>query len=155
MKNFKLYFEDYVLLTEAASKPGHIDHLEELVLLRGQEGYDQARTALSNLLSHLQGKSKRKINTSVKWDGAPAIFAGKHPVNGKFFVATKSIFNKEPLINYTEADINDNHEGKPGLQAKLKQALNILPKLGMGNNVLWGDYMFWRELGGEPEDIDG
>ena len=155
MKSFKLYFEGYVLLTEAASKPGHIDHLEELVLLRGQEGYDQARTALSNLLSHLQGKSKRKINTSVKWDGAPAIFAGKHPVNGKFFVATKSIFNKEPLINYTEADINDNHEGKPGLQDKLKQALNILPKLGMGNNVLWGDYMFWRELVGEPEDIDG
>jgi len=155
MKSFKLYFENYVLLAEAASKPGHIDHLEELVLLRGQEGYDQARTALSNLLSHLQGKSKRKINTSVKWDGAPAIFAGKHPVNGKFFVATKSIFNSEPKINYTEADINDNHGKAPGLQDKLKQALRLLPKLGMGNNVLWGDYMFWRELVGEPEDIDG
>jgi hypothetical protein len=155
MKSFKLYFEEYVLLTEAASKPGHIDHLEELVLLRGQEGYDQARTALSNLLSHLQGKSKRKINTSVKWDGAPAIFAGKHPVNGKFFVATKSIFNSEPKINYTEQDINNNHGNAPGLQDKLKQALNILPKLGMGNNVLWGDYMFWKELVGEPEDIDG
>ena len=62
MKNFKLYFENYVLLAEAASKPGHIDHLEELILLRGQEGYDQARTALANLLSHLQGKSKRKID---------------------------------------------------------------------------------------------
>ena len=155
MKNFKQYFENYVLLAEAASKPGHIDHLEELILLSGQEGYDQARTALANLLSHLQGKSKRKINTSVKWDGAPAIFAGKHPVNGKFFVATKSIFNKTPLINYTEADINHNHGNAPGLQDKLKQALNILPKLGMGNNVLWGDYMFWRELVGEPEDIDG
>ena len=168
MKSFKLYFENYVLLAEAASKPGHIDHLEELVLLRGQEGYDQARTALANLLSHLQGKSKRKINTSVKWDGAPAIFAGKHPVNGKFFVATKSIFNKEPKINYTEADIDNNHpkreeedgvaeegEKMPDLPDKLKQALRLLPKLGMGNNVLWGDYMFWRELVGEPEDIDG
>ena len=168
MKSFKLYFENYVLLTEAASKPGHIDHLEELVLLRGQEGYDQARTALANLLSHLQGKSKRKINTSVKWDGAPAIFAGKHPVNGKFFVATKSIFNKTPLINYTEADIDNNHpkreeedgvdeedEKMPDLPDKLKQALRLLPKLRMGNNILWGDYMFWRELVGEPEDIDG
>ena len=156
MKNFKLYFEDYLeLLEEAKSKPGHIDHLEELILIRGQEGYEQAKTALTNLLSHLQGKSKTKVSTSVKWDGAPAIIAGKHPVNGKFFVATKSIFNKEPLINYTEEDINNNHKQAPGLQDKLKQALRLLPKLGMRKNVLWGDYMFWPELVGEPEDIDG
>jgi len=154
MKSFKLYFEDYVLLTEAKSKPGHIDHLEELILIRGQEGYNQARAALTNLLSHLQGKSKRKVSTSVKWDGAPAIFAGKHPVNGKFFVATKSIFNDDPKINYTEDDINRNHKKAPGLQDKLKQALRLLPKLGMKNNVLWGDYMFWPELV-EEEDIDG
>ena len=154
MKSFKLYFEDYVLLTEAKSKPGHIDHLEELILLRGQEGYDQARTALSDLLSHLQGKSKTKVNTSVKWDGAPAIFAGKHPVNGKFFVATKSIFNDDPKINYTEADINHNHKKAPGLQDKLKQALRLLPTIGMKNNILWGDYMFWPELV-EEEEIDG
>ena len=138
MKNFKLYFEDYVLLTEAKSKPGHIDHLEELILIRGQEGYNQAKAALTNLLSHLQGKSKRKVSTSVKWDGAPAIFAGKHPVNGKFFVATKSIFNDEPKINYTEDDINRNHKKAPGLQDKLKQALRLLPKLGMKKQCIMG-----------------
>ena len=156
MKAFKLYFEHYLeLLEEAKSKPGHIDHLEELILIRGQEGYEQAKTALTNLLSHLQGKSKTKVSTSVKWDGAPAIFAGKHPVNGKFFVATKSIFNDDPKINYTEADIGHNHKKAPGLQKKLKQALRLLPKIGMKNNVLWGDYMFWPELVGKPEDIDG
>ena len=161
MKNFKLYFEDYTLLTEAKT-PGHIDHLEELILLRGQEGYDEARAALTNLLSHLQGKSKKKIGTSVKWDGAPAIIAGKNPKNGKFFVGTKSVFNvpggrKGPLINYTEADITRNHGDAPGLAKKLKLALNLLPQLGI-KDVLWGDYMF--APGGkkgriEDEDIDG
>ena len=163
MKNFKLYFEDYTLLTEAKT-PGHIDHLEELILLRGQEGYDEARTALTNLLSHLQGKSKKKIGTSVKWDGAPAIIAGKNPKNGKFFVGTKSVFNvpggrKGPLINYTEADITRNHGDAPGLAKKLKLALNLLPQLGI-KDVLWGDYMFapgGKKSKGriEDEDIDG
>ena len=33
---------------------------------------------------------------TVKWDGAPAIFAGIDPSDGKFFVAKKSVFNVRP-----------------------------------------------------------
>ena len=141
MNNFKLYYEQYQLLEEATKANTHLTHLEELVLTQGERGYDIARGFLSDLLSHLQGKSKRKVNTSVKWDGAPAIFAGKHPETGKFFVGTKSIFNIEPKINYTDADVEMNHGHAPGLADKLKKALKYLPKLGI-KGILQGDFMF-------------
>ena len=90
MISFKKYHATYSLLIEAKANT-HLTHLEELVLTQGERGYGVARGFIADLLSHLQGKSKRKVNTSVKWDGAPAIFAGKHPETGKFFVGTKSI----------------------------------------------------------------
>ena len=130
MKTFKLYFEQYKLLNEAKANT-HLTHLEELILTKGEGGYKTARGFITDLLSHLQGKSKRKVNTSVKWDGAPAIFAGKHPETGKFFVGTKSIFNREPKINYTDNDVEMNHGHAPGLADKLKKALKYLPKLGI------------------------
>ncbi len=68
-------------------------------------------------------------------------FAGKHPETGKFFVGTKSIFNREPKINYTDADVEMNHGHAPGLADKLKKALKYLPKLGI-KGILQGDFMF-------------
>ena len=140
MNNFKIYYEQYKLIQEAKANT-HLTHLEELVLTQGERGYGVARGFITDLLSHLQGKSKRKVNTSVKWDGAPAIFAGKHPETGKFFVGTKSIFNKDPKINYTDADVEMNHGHAPGLADKLKKALKYLPKLGI-KGILQGDFMF-------------
>ena len=141
METFKEYISSLRVIEEATKANTHLTHLEELVLTRGQRGYDVARGMILDLLSHLQGKSKRKINTSIKWDGAPAIFAGKHPETGMFFVGTKSIFNKEPKINYTENDIEMNHGHAPGLADKLKKALKYLPGLGI-KNILQGDFMF-------------
>ena len=56
----------------------------------------------------LAGNIGGKLNMSVKWDGAPAVFCGTNPENGKFFVGTKSVFNKTPKINYTPTDIRRN-----------------------------------------------
>lgn len=53
---------------------------------------------------------------------SPSLYAGINPENGKFFVATKAILNKEPKLNYTDADIDTNHPGE-GLNASLKIAL--------------------------------
>ena len=88
----------------------------------------------------LAGNSQTKINVTTKWDGAPAIFAGTNPENGKFFVGTKSVFNKAAKLNYTEEDIDANHPGE-GLNVKLKAALKHLPKLGI-KGILQGDMMF-------------
>ena len=92
-------------------------------------------------MKNLAGNSNTKINTSVKWDGAPAIFTGINPDIGQFFVGTKSVFNKVPKINYTMEDIDMNHGQAPGLAAKLKLALQYFPSLGI-KNILQGDFMF-------------
>ena len=131
----------------------HLTHLEELVLTQGPAGYKMARGFLLELLKTLQGNSSSKIQTSVKWDGAPAIFAGINPENGKFFVGTKSIFNKVPKINYTADDIIKNHGHAPGLVDKLTKALEYLPQLNI-KNILQGDFMFDDEMI-ETVNIDG
>ena len=131
----------------------HLTHLEELVLTQGPQGYKMARAFLLELLKTLKGNTGSKIQTSVKWDGAPAIFAGTNPENGKFFVGTKSIFNKVPKINYTEQDIIKNHGHAPGLVDKLTKALNYLPSLNI-KNILQGDFMFDDEMI-DTVEIDG
>jgi hypothetical protein len=90
----------------------------------------------------LAGHADTKVNVTTKWDGAPAIFAGINPENGKFFVGTKGVFNVNPKLNYTEDDIDENHPTE-GLNKKLKIALRYLPKLGI-KGVLQGDMMFTK-----------
>ena len=140
------------MLTEAKANT-HLTHLEELVLTQGEAGYKQARTFLIELIRNLKGNSNAKVNTSVKWDGAPAVFAGINPDNGKFFVGTKSVFNKDPKINYTNDDIEINHGHAPGLADKLQKALIYLPSLGI-KNILQGDFMFSSDML-KSSNIDG
>jgi len=87
----------------------------------------------------LAGSSSKKVNMTVKWDGAPAIICGINPENGKFFVGTKSVFNKNPKINYTTGDIRKNHSGD--LADKLSVALRELGRLGI-KDVIQGDFLF-------------
>jgi hypothetical protein len=129
------------LLEEGSKANTHLTHLEELILTQGAAGYNMARAFLLELLETLKGNSRSHVQTSVKWDGAPAIFAGINPENGQFFVGTKSIFNKDPKINYTPEDITNNHGHAPGLVDKLTKALKYLPSLGI-KNILQGDFMF-------------
>ena len=143
MKTFKLYFEQYQLIEENAK--GHLTHLEELLLTKGEQGYGQARQFLVDMLGKLQGKHKRRIKMSVKWDGAPFIIAGRHPQNKEHFVATKSAFNKEPLLNFTETDIINNHGDKPELAEKLKKALKFTKQMGI-KGLIGGDIMFLLNL---------
>ena len=105
------------------------------------------------LIKNLKGDDNSIKNVSVKWDGAPAIFTGINPDNGQFFVGTKSVFNKEPKINYTSQDIDTNHGHAAGLAKKLKLALQYLPNLGI-KGILQGDFMFDNDEV-ETNDIDG
>jgi hypothetical protein len=132
----------------------HLTHLEELVLTQGQDGFNKAKSFLYELIKNLKGESNNIKNVSVKWDGAPAIWAGINPDNGKFFVGTKSIFNKlTPKINYTPQDIDKNHGHAGGLAKKLKLALQYLPAVGI-KGILQGDFMFDSD-DVETSDIDG
>ena len=120
----------------------HLEHLEDNILNRGVTGARESINFLQSLRDMLAGKSSSKINVTTKWDGAPAVFAGINPANGKFFVGTKSVFNITPKLNYTDKDIDKNHP-TGGLNEKLKIALAFLPKLGI-KGVLQGDMMFTK-----------
>ena len=130
-------------LTEAKEgKNVHLEHIEDEVLNRGVSGARDAINFLRSLRDMLAGNSDSNVNLTTKWDGAPAIFAGINPENGKFFVGTKSVFNANAKLNYTDEDIDNNHPN-PGLNDKLKVALRYLPKLGI-KGVLQGDMMFTK-----------
>lgn len=131
-------------LTEATSseKNVHLEHLEDEVLNRGVAGARDAINFLRSIRDMLAGHSKSSVNLTTKWDGAPAIFAGTDPTDGKFFVAKKGIFNKNPKVYKTDEDIDaDIDEGD--LNRKMKVALRYLPKIGI-EGVLQGDMMFTK-----------
>ena len=129
----------------------HMEHLEDEVLNHGVEGTRGAINFLRGLRDMLAGHSDAPVNVTVKWDGAPAVFAGYNPENDRFFVGSKGVFNKSAKINYTEADIDDNHSG--GLADKLKVALAELSRVNI-KGVLQGDMMYTKD-DLKREDIDG
>ena len=139
------------MLTESkAGKNLHLEHLEDEILNFGVDGGRAAINFLRSLRDMLAGSTRSSVNMTVKWDGAPAIFAGIEPETGDFFVAKKSVFNVNPKLYKTDADIDDDLSGN--LNEKFKVALAELPKLGI-KGVLQGDLMFTDDI--ETDTIDG
>ena len=120
-------------------KNTHLEHVEDDIINRGSKGGQNAINFLKSIRNMLAGSSGKKVNMTVKWDGAPAIICGVNPENGKFFVGTKAVFNVNPKINYTTSDISKNHGGELG--NKLKIALRELAKLNI-TGILQGDFLF-------------
>ena len=117
----------------------HMEHLEDEVLNGGVEGTRGAINFLQGLRDMLAGNADASVDVTVKWDGAPAVFAGYNPENDRFFVGTKGVFAKNAKINYTLEDIDINHSG--GLASKLKVAFNELSSVNI-KGVLQGDMMY-------------
>ena len=118
-------------------KNTHMTHIEDKVLYGGVKGTRDAIMALRSLRDMLGGRHEG--NVSVKWDGAPAVFCGTDPADGKFFVAKKSLFNKVPKVYKTPAEVDADTSGD--LATKLKLALKHLPELGI-KGVIQGDFLF-------------
>ena len=134
MLGFSQYLEE--------QKNTHMEHAEDDVLNHGVQGARNSINALRAVRDMLSGNSAKKVDVTVKWDGAPAIFAGQDPRDGRFFVAKKGIFNKDPKVYKTPADIDADTSGD--LADKLKATLMWLPKLGI-KGVIQGDLLFTRE----------
>jgi hypothetical protein len=142
MLNLKDYLKE--------EKNVHMEHIEDLIFNEGVVGTRKAINFLQDLRDMLAGHSKTKITATVKWDGAPAIFAGIDPRDGKFFVAKKGIFNKNPKVYKTNADIDAELSGD--LATKFKTALKEFSKLGIKSGVYQGDLMFTDDK--KTETID-
>ena len=123
----------------AESKNTHMTHIEDLILDGGVKGARQAILALRSLRDMLSGNAKAPVDITVKWDGAPAVFAGVDPEDGEFFVAKKGIFAKSPKVYKNHDDIDADTSGD--LNKKLKLAYDNLKGLGI-TGVIQGDFMF-------------
>ena len=101
----------------------HIEHPEDSILT-------------GNLFALNWFTTKSKI--SLKIDGTPSIVWGTNPESGKFFVGTKSVFNKiKKKINESIEDIERNHPDKD-LQDKLKACFHNLPRT---ERIYQGDFI--------------
>ena len=138
------------LFESKAGKNLHLEHIEDEILNFGVPGGRGAINFMRSLRDMLAGESRSSVNMTVKWDGAPAIFAGIDPSDGKFFVAKKSVFNVDPKLYKSDAEIDADLSGD--LNAKFKVALAEFSKLGI-KGVIQGDLMYTDDL--SKETIDG
>jgi len=118
----------------------HLEHLEDEIINQGIDGGRGAINFLQGLRDMMKGNSKSSVNMTVKWDGAPAIFCGKHPETNQFFVAKKSLFNKEPKFYTSEHEIK-NSDLSGQLQEKFLTSFQCLSKLSW-NTIMQGDLMY-------------
>ena len=144
MKSYSQY------ITEAAQNL-HMTHLEDAVIDGGVTGTRNVINYIRNIRDMLSGNTSAPVSLTTKWDGAPAIFAGIDPSDGKFFVAKKGVFNKTPKLYKTNAEIDNDLSGD--LNAKFKIALSELSKIGI-EGVVQGDFLYSKsDL--KTENIDG
>jgi len=123
----------------------HLEHLEDELINYGYGGYVASRDLIQNFIDELGGRPSGRVTVTTKWDGAPAVVCGIDPETKKFFVGTKSVFNKkDPKINFTESDIDKNHGEIPDLAKKLKYCLKYFPELNI-RGVIQGDLLFTNE----------
>jgi hypothetical protein len=157
MITFKTFLAESAL---EVNKLKHLEHAEDHIINAGHEGVGHAADTLDDIDNFLKtGAGGSTITT--KYDGSPSSVFGVYTENGKFFVGSKSVFNKEPKINYTVQDIENNHGHAPGLVAKLKSALQNLPKImpknekGKPEGVYQGDFMYDKsDLSGDENSSD-
>ena len=100
----------------------HLEHPEDMVL-----------SGDLNVLNWFTANS----NISVKIDGSPAIVWGTNPKTNKFFVGTKSVFNKKLIkINHDHREIDQNHTGE--VANILHKCLDNLP---FTDSIFQGDFI--------------
>ena len=129
-----------------AVKNLHLEHLEDEIINNGIDGGRSAIYFLMELRKMLKGNSSSRVNMTVKWDGAPAIWAGPHPESGEFFVAKKSLFTQKQLHYKSEQEIKDAPELTGDLEEKFLTSFRYLSKIGM-KEILQGDLMYTNDKG--------
>ena len=126
------------------AKNTHLEHLEDDIFNSGTAGVTNSINFLKSLRDMLttgSGGSSMKVTT--KWDGAPAIICGRDPQTDRFFVGTKSVFNKtSPKIVYTEEDA-DRFYPNSTVGDILKNCLQRLSTLPI-SGVLQGDLLYQK-----------
>ena len=126
------------------AKNTHLEHLEDDIFNSGPAGVTNSINFLKSLREMLTtGSGGAQMKVTTKWDGAPAIICGRDPQDGRFFVGTKSVFNKtNPKVVYSEADADRLYPGQTvgSILKNCLQRLSTLPIQG----VLQGDLLYQK-----------
>jgi hypothetical protein len=146
------------ILTEATDSAGkaiitHLSHLEDFLIEKGLDGVPLFINAVHEAMN-LDLKRQGDVKLSVKIDGAPAMYMGIDPDDGKFFVATKSINNKVPKLTKSLDQIKDQYESK-GLQEKMTWAFKTLSKINIDKNFIYQGDIIFTNSDKKMEKIDG
>ena len=105
----------------------HIEHPEDLIL--------------TGELSIVDVLYEKGGHVSMKIDGSPSVVWGKHPENGKFFVCTKSAFNKQKIkICYTAEDVDCYFGSQKKVADILHSMLKYIPR-NKFTSVYQGDWI--------------
>ena len=127
------------------AKNTHLEHLEDDIFNSGTAGVTNSINFLKSLRDMLtEGDGGLAMKVTTKWDGAPAIVCGRNPQDGRFFVGTKSVFNKSnPKVVYSEADADRLYPGSTvgGILKNCLERLSTLPIQG----VLQGDLLYQKK----------
>ena len=128
----------------------HLEHLEDEMLNYGTDGCAAAVAFLKELRKML-GHQDSQGFMQTKWDGSPSVICGVHPYTKRFFVGTKSVFNKtEPKLCFLPGDVDTYYTGD--LAEKLKFSLEYFSKLGI-EGVVQGDLLYTSDL--KTETVNG
>ena len=121
----------------------HLEHIEDLIFIKGAAGAKEALQYINSVRDMLEEGGSVGKGLTVKWDGAPAIFVGTDPADGKFFVGTKGVFSQTGKLVKTSQDL-DRYGYEGNLRKKLALVLQLLPKLGI-KGVVQGDLMYTKD----------
>ena len=130
------------------SKNLHLEHIEDLMLMFGTDGIKESFDYIDDLVRTFSANPSGNRNISTKWDGAPAIFCGPDPYDGRFFVAKKGIFNKKPKLYKSITEIDEDKLAE-GLKTTFKSVFTYMKPIydsGKLKDVVQGDFLF--ESGG-------
>tara|TARA_Y100000310_G_scaffold343046_1_gene448905 strand:+ start:3662 stop:4864 length:1203 start_codon:yes stop_codon:yes gene_type:complete len=124
----------------------HLEHLEDFMFTNGATGWSQGISTLRELANWLSGSgstASADCHMSIKYDGSPAIIAGVDEEDEKFFVASKSVFNKVPILYKTHDAIDGHLAGTKDLAYIFHLALNLCRHLDLiPGERIQGDVMF-------------
>lgn len=131
--------ENLQILEEGKAQNGHITHFEDVLFYGGAKGVKAAINLVVQLI-----KNPAKLRVSLKIDGSPMVAFGLDPLDKRFFVAKKSIFNQEPKVYKSHDSIESDLRDKSDLVHKLQYAYHYLKPL-VQSGIYQGDMLYTRK----------
>lgn len=139
------------------TKNTHLEHIEDLMLMFGEQGVKESFGYIDDLVKTFSGDPKNTKKFSTKWDGSPAIFCGLDPADGMFFVAKKGIFNKNPQLFKSMEQIATDKiaDGLKKVFGYVFKYMKPLYDTGKLKDVVQGDFLYHEGTRKVVRDVHG